>query len=92
MPEITRRKLESVERSLAGYLAAGGTDEHGMRATLQAAHDDETFAVGDEVICTHGSLSGYVVSINGPDALIAWNLRGKSVEHLTDLRHVEHDG
>jgi hypothetical protein len=91
MPEITRLKRESVERSLAAYLAAGGTDEPGMREKLQAAHDDETFAIGDEVICAHGSLTGYVVSINGPDAMISWNCRGKSMEHLTDLRHVTHE-
>ncbi len=91
MPEIIRRKRESVERAVEGYLAAGGTDEHGMRAKLQTAHDDDIFAVGDEVICAHGSLTGYVVSINGPDALISWNCRGKSVQHLTDLRHVAHE-
>jgi hypothetical protein len=91
MPEITRRKRESVERSLAGYIAAGGTDAEGMRAKLQAAHDDESFVVGDEVVCTMGSLTGYVIEVIGPDALIAWNCRGKSMEHLTDLRHIAHE-
>ena len=66
MPEIIRRKRESIDRSIASYLAAGGTDEEGMRATLQAAHDDETFAVGDEVICAHGSLTGYSSRSTGP--------------------------
>lgn len=90
MPDIIRLKRQSIERSLEGYLAAGGTDEQGMRARLETAHDDETFAVGDEVVCGHGSLTGFVVSITGPDALISWSCRGKSVEHLCDLQHVSH--
>lgn len=91
MPELKKRREASVERSLAGYLAAGGADEEGMRAKLMAAHEDESFAVGDEVVCGMGSLTGVVLSINGPDALISWSCRGKSYEHLTDLHHVPHE-
>ena len=90
MPEIKKAKLASIERSVAAYVAAGGTDEHGIRARLQEAHDEESFAVGDEVICAHGSLTGVVVAINGPDALISWSCRGKSIEHLNELTHVDH--
>jgi hypothetical protein len=31
-----------------------------------------------------------VVAINGPDALISWSCRGKSIEHLNELTHVDH--
>jgi hypothetical protein len=80
MSETMKVKHQSIERSVAGYLAAGGTDEPGIRARLQAAHDDETFAVGDEVVCAQGSLTGVVVSISGGDALISWACRGKSYD------------
>ena len=90
MPEVKKAKRESIERAVAAYLAAGGTDEAGIRSTLENWHEEESFAVGDEVICAHGSLTGYVVSINGHDAVIAWSCRGKSVEHLCDLTHTEH--
>jgi hypothetical protein len=90
MPEVQKAKRESIERAVAAYMAAGGTDEQGIRHTLEAWHEEESFAVGDEVICAHGSVTGYVVSINGHDAVIAWSTRGKSVEHLCDLTHVAH--
>jgi len=90
MPEVKKAKRESIERSVAGYPAVGGTDEHGIRKTLEAKHEEESFTIGDEVICAHGSIAGYVVAINGHDAVIAWSYRGKSVEHLSDLTHVEH--
>jgi hypothetical protein len=90
MPEVKKAKSESIERAIAGYLAAGGTNEQAIRAELEARHQEESFAVGDEVICVHGSLAGYVVAINGHDAVIAWGCRGRSVEHLVDLTHVEH--
>jgi hypothetical protein len=90
VPEVLKAKRASIERSVAGYIAAGGTDAHGIRSKLEAAHEDETFAVGDEVICAHGSITGVVVAINGPDAVICWNCRGKSVEHLVDITHVPH--
>ncbi|AZL57858.1 preprotein translocase subunit YajC [Tabrizicola piscis] len=90
MPEATIQKRESIERSIAGYLAAGGVNEHSMRLTLAAAHD-EGFAVGDEVICAHGGPTGVIISIAGHDAVISWACRGKSTEHLTDLSHIEHE-
>jgi hypothetical protein len=90
MPEVMKAKRESIERAVAAYLAAGGTDEAGIRATLEAWHEEERFEIGDEVICAHGSLAGYVVAIHGHDAVIAWSCRGKSAEHFCDLTHVEH--
>lgn len=91
MPELTRQKQASIERSVAGYLAAGGKDEHGMRSRLAAAHDEGTFTVGDEVICAHGGPTGVIISVMGPDAVISWSTRGKSTEHIVDLTHVAHD-
>lgn len=91
MADAERLKRESIERSVTEYLAAGGTDEKGIRALLEEGHEDEGFAVGDEVVCAHGSLTGVVVAINGPDAVVSWACRGKSVEHMTDLTHVAHE-
>lgn len=90
-----QRKLlqqQSIERLVASYLAAGGTDEHGIRATLETAYEEDSFVVGDEVVCAHGSVTGYIVAINGFDAVISWSCRGKSTEHLVDLSHVPHSG
>jgi hypothetical protein len=86
------RKHKSIERAVAGYPAAGGTDEPGMRAALEAAHDEESLAVGDEVICARASLIGSVVSIEGADAIIARACRGKSIGHATGLTHIAHEG
>jgi len=37
-------------------------------------------------------LTGYGAATHGHEAAIAWSLRGKSVEHRSDLMHVRHDG
>ena len=89
MPEIKNAKRNSTERSVVSCVAAGGTDEHGIRAKLEESHEEETFPVGDEVICAHCSLTGAVAATNGPDAPSFWSCRGKSFEHLDETTHVD---
>ena len=55
----------------------------------KSQHEEETFPVGDEVICAHCSLTGAVAATNGPDAPSFWSCRGKSVEHLDETTHVD---
>ena len=44
MPEVKKAKRESIERAVAAYLAAGGTDEAGIRSTLESWHEEERAA------------------------------------------------
>ena len=79
-----------IAKALAAYHAAGGVDDGCARAALEAAFaQDESFKVGDEVECANGCMTGVILAINGEDAQISWSYRGKSVEHLCNLAHVE---
>jgi len=91
MTNDTENTAKGVDRALTGYRKAGGRDEAGMRAALQAALDHSHFQIGDEVICHHGSLVGVIIEIHGGDAVISWSTRGKSSEPIENLEHVAHD-
>jgi hypothetical protein len=82
-----------IAKALAAYHAAGGVDETCVRAALEAAlADDSHFAVGDEVACEHGCLTGVILAIDGDVATISWLNRGKSSERLDHLVHMEEPG
>jgi len=79
-----------IAKAMAAYHAAGGVEEGCVRAALDAAFaQEESFAVGDEVECVQGCMTGVILAISGEDAQISWSYRGKSVEPLCNLAHVE---
>ena len=79
---------ELVTRALEAYRAAGGGEREHLRAALEAALASDTFAVGEEVTCHHGGITGVILSINGDEAVIAWYSRGKSQMKLSELDHL----
>lgn len=82
-----------IAKALAAYHAAGGVEERCVRAALEAAFaEDAHFAVGDEVACEHGCLTGVILAIDGDVATISWLNRGKSAERLDHLVHMEEPG
>jgi len=64
-----------IAKAMAAYHAAGGVEEGCV--------------VGDEVECVQGCMTGVILAISGEDAQISWSYRGKSVEPLCNLAHVE---
>ena len=76
---------------LAAWRPAGRTNPACGRGP-EAAQDQESFAIGDDFICAHGGLIGYVVSIKEADAIIAWACRGQSTKDVTKLTHIAHEG
>jgi hypothetical protein len=81
-----------LERSLESFRAAGGTDEACARRAMQSVIGDGPFKVGDEVACTCGSLAGVIIEMHDGQALVSWSCRGKSVEPVSHLMHVPHEG
>ncbi len=79
-----------IEKSVAAYRAAGGTDDAAARETIRQVLDHGGFAVGDEVACSCGNIVGVIISFDHDDALISWACRGKSLEPVTNLVHVPH--
>ncbi len=88
-PIVTK---DMVARALAAYRTAGGDDEVCIRAALEKALDHGSFGVGDEVVCKCGGVTGVILSINEDDAFISWSSRGKSIEPVANLVHIEHEG
>jgi hypothetical protein len=86
-PKATR---EMVHRSLQKLPVDGHEHEDCIRNALDSGFDDEHFYVGDEVISGCGSIAGVILSITGDEALISWSCRGKSIEPVSGLVHVEH--
>lgn len=87
-PKVTR---DMINRSLT-ELQTKGPEEHPLVSrVLESGFDDEHFYVGDDVITNCGSIAGVIVSITGNKALVSWACRGKTVEPLEHLVHVEHD-
>lgn len=89
MSDQAKATQDVVNRALAAYRKAGGQDEARMRTALHTALEGD-FAIGDEVICHHGSLVGVIIEIHNDQAVISWSTRGKSMEPVTNLEHVEH--
>jgi hypothetical protein len=83
---------EMIVRALAAYRAAGGDSEACIRAALETALDHGSFGVGDEVICKCGGVTGVIVSITDDEAFVSWASRGKSIEPVANLVHIEHEG
>jgi hypothetical protein len=79
---------ELITRALEAYRAAGGGEREHLRAALEAALATDTFAVGEEVTCRHGGITGVILAINGDEAQIAWYSRGKSQMKLSELDHL----
>lgn len=80
---------DMVAKATAAFRAAGGSDAVSLRAALEAALENQTFSVGDEVTA-HGNVTGIILSINGDEALISWSCRGKTITKLSELDHIEH--
>ncbi|MBB5047386.1 hypothetical protein HNR60_002141 [Rhodopseudomonas rhenobacensis] len=80
---------EMLAKAMAAYRGSGGTDDACLRAALEAALSQETFSVGDQVTCVHGSVTGIILSIVGDEALISWSCRGKSTAKLATLDHAD---
>lgn len=77
-----------ITKAMAAYHASGGADVACIRAALEAALEQE-FAVGDQVTCVHGCVTGVILSIVGDEALISWSCRGKSTAKLSTLEHAD---
>jgi hypothetical protein len=88
-------KLKANRDMLHRSLAAFETDCPKETAMIEKAREsgfhDEDFHVGDEVISACGSVAGVILSITGNEALVTWACRGKSVEPIENLAHIEHD-
>lgn len=90
---MDRQKVsrDHIHRSLNAYGLAGPTEHAAVRTAQDAGFEDEHFHVGDEVISRCGSVAGVILSMQGDAALVSWSCRGKSVEPVQGLSHIEHD-
>ena len=88
-PNTSTNAMPAVSSS---FRAAGGTDEACARRAMQSVIDEGPFKVGDEVACTCGSLAGVIIEMHDGQALVSWSCRGKSVEPVSHLMHVPHEG
>lgn len=88
---MKRRKVsrDMIHRSFHAFRAKETGESAILRKPPEPTHHDEDFHVGDAVISTCGTISGVILSISDGDALITWECRGKTIEHLADLSHTE---
>ena len=86
-PKATR---EMVARSIDDHETECPTEAALVEKVKDAGFVGEEFHVGDEVVSTCGSVIGFVLSVEGEEALISWACRGKSLERIENLTHCDH--
>ena len=91
MPDTITRTRDPGARALVACRHAGGTREDGVKAALQVALDQATFAAGSEVACACGSIVGVTQSVTGEDSPVSGAWRGKFVVPVQDVQHVEQE-
>jgi hypothetical protein len=88
--ERAKATRDMVARSIEDHSTDCPNEAALVETVKEAGFIGEEFHVGDEVISSCGSVVGFILSIEGDQALISWLSRGKSVENVNTLTHCDY--